>query len=135
MIAVIVAITMITVVPIVAPVVVTAVIAPIVVVASEAPMVIVTSIGIMIAPDIMTPIVVAIEVVIARHVHVVVPVITHEIHAACAGMIFRTMLRPVALVPGSYMQVDWRPHIPRGGLDEHGLGIDERGWCGQVADT
>jgi len=122
---VIVAITMIIVVPIVvpivAPVVVTAVIAPIVVVASEAPMVIVTSIGAMIAPDIVIPIVVAIEVVIARHVHVVVPVITHKIHAACARTIFRTMLRPVALVPGSYMQVDWRSYIPRGGLDEHGL--------------
>jgi hypothetical protein len=49
-----------------------------------------------------------------RGVHVVVPAIRHEIHRPAARVVFVTVLRPMLLVAGRYMQIErlrWRaPH-------------------------
>lgn len=79
-------------------------------------------------------IVAAVLVLVSRHVFVVVPVIAHEVDPPAAGVVLRTMLAPVLLVPRRYVQVDRRGRDEFRRLpDHHGLRIDQL-WLRRVAD-
>ncbi len=69
---------------------------------------------------------VAVLVLVSRHVFVVVPVIAHEVDPPAAGVVLRTMLAPVLLVPRRYVKVNRRCRNEfRRLLDHHGLRIDQ----------
>ena len=74
----------------------------------------------------MTMALVAVLVLVSRHVFVVVPVIAHEVDPPAAGVVLRTMLAPVLLVPRRYVKVNRRGRNEfRRLLDHHGLRIDQ----------
>src|SRR5271167_2678838 len=79
-------------------------------------------------------IVVAVLVLVSRHVLVVVPVVAHEVDPPAAGVVLRTMLAPVLLVPRRHVKVNRRGRNElRRLLDHHGLRIDQL-WLRKVAD-
>ncbi len=79
-------------------------------------------------------IVVAVLVLVSRHVFIVVPVIAHEVDSPAAGVVLRTMLAPVLLVPWRYMKVNRRGRNElRRLLDYHRLRIDQL-WLRKIAD-
>jgi hypothetical protein len=47
-------------------------------------------------------------VLVSRHVFIFVPVITHEVDPPAAGVVLRTMLAPVLLVPRQHVQINRR---------------------------
>lgn len=79
---------------------------------------------IMSAVVVVLPMTVRTLVAMPRHVDPVVPVISHEIHAPSARMVFGTVLGPVPFVARRHMQVDRRACVSRRRCDDHGLSID-----------
>ena len=43
---------------------------------------------------------------ILRHIHIIIPPVTHEIDGSSAGVIFAAVLAPFFLMPGRYVHVD-----------------------------
>ena len=79
-------------------------------------------------------IVVAVLALVSRHVFVVVPVIAHEEDPPAAGVVLRTMLAPVLLVPRRHVKVNRGSRNEfRRLLDHHGLRIDQL-WRRSIAD-
>jgi len=131
----------IAVVMVVAPIVVPAVLAAVMIIAVEAPLLLMMAVFLMtpeivvITEAVVITEIVSIHVAIARHVYPVVPIITHEIHAPCASVVFGTVVGPVPLVSGAHTQIDRRCRITRTRCDNHGLGIDDRWRRGQITDA
>jgi hypothetical protein len=76
----------------------------------------------------------AVLALVSRHVFVVVPVIADEVDPPATGVVLRTMLSPVLLVPRRHVKVNRRSRNEfRRLLDHHGLRIDQL-WRRSIAD-
>ncbi|HEV2702389.1 MAG TPA: hypothetical protein VGV09_12195 [Steroidobacteraceae bacterium] len=84
----------------------------------------------------MVPIESAVPIImpVARHIFAVVPIIANEVHGPTAGVIFRTVARPVLLLSRPYVQVDGLVIERRISVDDHGAAIDQRGGLRHIAD-
>src|SRR5882724_1823891 len=71
---------------------------------------------------------------IARHIHILVPVVTHEINRPAAGAVLAAMLGPVLGVAGRNAQVEWRPMLDGDVLDDHRVAVDHA-WLRKITDV
>jgi len=77
-------------------------------------------------PVVPAMIVVAVLALVSRHVFIVVPIIAHEVDPPAAGVVLRTMLAPVLLVPRRHVQINRRGRNEfRRLLNYHRLRIDQ----------
>jgi hypothetical protein len=67
-----------------------------------------------------------IVIAVAGKVHVVIPVLLHEVDGLAAGLVLSTVLAPVSRVPRRHAQVDWPGYWTHHRMDDDRLRVGGR---------
>jgi hypothetical protein len=77
---------------------------------------------------------VPVMMLVTRYIFAVVPIVSHEVHGATAGVVFSAVLCPMPFMAGTHVQVH-RLTVERGvPVNHHGTRIDQRRRLWHVTD-